>query len=94
VLTSHEDDQRVAATMRSGEILADQLRWHGMQASACAIKDTGQSPAQAIIEAALAAEATLLVMGAYGHSRARELIFGGVTRHVLEGAKIPVLLSH
>ncbi len=38
--------------------------------------------------------ATCIVMGAYGHSRARELVFGGVTRHMLQGCPIPLLLSH
>tara|TARA_R110001606_G_scaffold113634_1_gene240821 strand:+ start:283 stop:1110 length:828 start_codon:yes stop_codon:yes gene_type:complete len=38
--------------------------------------------------------ADLLVMGAYGHSRMREIVLGGVTRHVLEHAAVPVLLSH
>jgi nucleotide-binding universal stress UspA family protein len=34
----------------------------------------------------------LLVMGAYSHSRLRQLILGGVTRHVLEHATIPVMM--
>ena len=37
--------------------------------------------------------ADLLVMGAYSHSRLRELVFGGATRHVLREATIPVLFS-
>ena len=36
----------------------------------------------------------LLVMGAYGHSRFREFVFGGATRHVLQHMTVPVLLSH
>ena len=32
-------------------------------------------------------------MGAYGHSRLREIVLGGATREVLRGAEIPVLLS-
>ena len=36
----------------------------------------------------------LIVMGAYGHSRMRELIMGGVTRTILESMTAPVLLSH
>lgn len=36
----------------------------------------------------------LLVMGAYGHSRLREFVFGGATRHILQHMTIPVLLSH
>lgn len=36
----------------------------------------------------------LLVMGAYGHSRLREFVFGGATRHILEHMTVPVLMSH
>lgn len=36
----------------------------------------------------------LVVMGAYGHSRYREMIFGGVTRHMLRNMPIPCLMSH
>ena len=38
--------------------------------------------------------ADLLVMGAYGHSRARELLLGGATRSILASMTIPVLMSH
>jgi nucleotide-binding universal stress UspA family protein len=33
-------------------------------------------------------------MGAYTHSRLRELVFGGVTAHVLRACRIPTLLAH
>jgi nucleotide-binding universal stress UspA family protein len=36
----------------------------------------------------------LLVMGAYGHSRLREWILGGVTRHILKHMTVPVFMSH
>ncbi|HWT38890.1 MAG TPA: universal stress protein [Paraburkholderia sp.] len=38
--------------------------------------------------------ADLLVVGAYGHARARERVFGGVTRTMLESMTVPVLMSH
>jgi nucleotide-binding universal stress UspA family protein len=38
--------------------------------------------------------ADLLVMGAYGHSRMRELVFGGVTRHIVKHMTVPTLFSH
>ncbi len=38
--------------------------------------------------------ADLLVMGAYGHSRMRELLLGGATRSILASMTIPVLMSH
>ncbi len=39
-------------------------------------------------------DADLLVMGAYGHSRVRELVLGGVTRTILRQMTVPVLMSH
>ena len=38
--------------------------------------------------------ADLIVMGAYGHSRLRELVLGGATRHILQHMTVPVLMSH
>jgi len=38
--------------------------------------------------------ADLLVMGAYGRSRLRELVLGGATRHLLREMTVPVLMSH
>ena len=67
---------------------------HGITATA-----TSLSPATGDVGAALLAEAErldagIIVLGAYGHSRAREFIFGGVTRHVLHHAKTLLLLAH
>ena len=39
-------------------------------------------------------DADLIVMGGYGHSRLRELAFGGVTRNLLGEMTVPVLMSH
>jgi nucleotide-binding universal stress UspA family protein len=38
--------------------------------------------------------ADLMVMGCYGHTRLREFVFGGASRHVLKKMSIPVLMSH
>ena len=38
--------------------------------------------------------ADMLVMGCYGHSRLREFVFGGATRHVLDSMTVPVLMAH
>jgi Universal stress protein family len=38
--------------------------------------------------------ADLIVMGAYGHSRVREVLLGGATRSVLRSMTVPVLMSH
>ena len=39
-------------------------------------------------------DSDLIVMGAYGHSRMKELILGGATRTVLNSMTVPVLMSH
>jgi nucleotide-binding universal stress UspA family protein len=49
---------------------------------------------EAVLAGADAFSADLLVMGAYGRSRMRELVLGGATRHVLHHLPIPALMSH
>ncbi|MGA3401139.1 MAG: universal stress protein [Acetobacteraceae bacterium] len=49
---------------------------------------------QVLLDRAHALGADLLVMGAYGHNPLREMIFGGVTRYMLDHADLPVLLRH
>jgi nucleotide-binding universal stress UspA family protein len=50
--------------------------------------------ADAILSHAADSGADLLVMGGYGHSRLREFILGGATRHILQTMTVPVLMSH
>jgi nucleotide-binding universal stress UspA family protein len=47
-----------------------------------------------IEESAIELGAGLIVMGAYGHSRLRETLFGGVTRDLVTECRLPVLLAH
>ena len=77
----------------SGARLATNLVRHGLQVSARHLPRDASGAADTLLVAA-ASEAALVVMGAYGHSRLREWIFGGFTRHVLRGAKVPVLMMH
>ena len=49
---------------------------------------------ETLLACAEESSADLLVMGCYGHTRLREFVFGGASRHVLENATIPVLMSH
>lgn len=52
------------------------------------------SAADAILAYAADHDIDLIVMGAYGHSRLREVILGGVTRQIMRQMPVPVLLSH
>ncbi|NEK55273.1 universal stress protein, partial [Rhizobium leguminosarum] len=55
---------------------------------------TGDSPDSVIQAAALERKADLLVAGAFGHSRLREFVLGGVTRSLLTRLEMPALLCH
>ncbi len=69
------------------------LRWHGIAVSAQHLPADGRSAADRLMAAA-AERGALMVMGGYGHSRLRQWMFGGFTRHVLEAAAVPVLIAH
>ena len=81
-------------TAKSGQDLAAQLGWHGIDARAELIWDGGASAISHIRAAAAAQRASLVVMGAFSHSRTRERLFGGCTQAMLEGSERPVLLLH
>jgi nucleotide-binding universal stress UspA family protein len=53
-----------------------------------------RSIAEALIDAATVLNASYVVMGAYGHSRFRESVLGGVTRDMLRHSPVPLLLAH
>ncbi len=74
--------------------IAAHLRSRGVAVETVAIDACGDAAGAALLEQAQRFGAELLVMGAYGRSRFSEWILGGVTRHVLASAEIPVLLCH
>lgn len=78
----------------SAEMFALYLSRHGVDAELREAEPDDRTVGQGLLAAAMEFNANLLVMGAYSHSRLRELILGGVTRHVLDNAGIPVLMSH
>jgi nucleotide-binding universal stress UspA family protein len=76
------------------EAAAMMLERHGVAVQPKRVEQTdGRSTGEILLAQATAHGADLLVMGAYGHARVRELVFGGVTRHVLREARLPVLFS-
>jgi nucleotide-binding universal stress UspA family protein len=76
-----------------GARLMTALGWHGLNASTRHLRPDRLGAADTLLAAA-AEQSALVVMGAYGHSRLREWIFGGFTEHVLRGAAVPVLMMH
>ena len=73
--------------------LANYFTWHGV-ASETRTLPGGSQVGQVLLEDCKIVGADLLVMGAYTHSRMRQLILGGVTKHILGSAELPVLMAH
>ena len=74
--------------------LAAYLAWHGVKAETKTFAATDRSVGAALLRECADAGTDLLVMGAYTHSRMRQLILGGVTRHVLAEATVPLFMAH
>ena len=89
-------DQRAhGSNAEPGRDLANHLSRHGIDASADnLVRGNGISIPDAIISRLSDLGTDLLVMGAWGHSRLREFVLGGVTKRILQHAPIPVLMSH
>lgn len=86
-------DERRAAEEHAGNLAAN-LGRHGLQAKVEAV-EIGSASASDYLRSRLEEDgADLMVMGCYGHSRFRELVFGGVTRDILGGVKVPTVMSH
>ena len=66
---------------------------HGVKVEVRIVESSGASAASTLLARAREFRSDLVVMGAYGHSRLTELVFGGVTRTALESAELPVLMS-
>ncbi|HWA42079.1 MAG TPA: universal stress protein [Hypericibacter adhaerens] len=69
------------------------LERHGIEAGLVSVPFSGSTGEQ-IEQAAHQQAADLIVMGAYGHMRLVEFIFGGATRYILRHATLPVLIAH
>jgi nucleotide-binding universal stress UspA family protein len=78
----------------SAERLAANLKRHGVEARLEFPPAIGLSIGDALLNAVADLGADLLVMGAYGHSRMRELVFGGATRSLLAHMTAPTLFVH
>lgn len=94
VMVFEPEGSRSSHGENPGADIALYLARHGVKASAsrqfCSSDEVGVQ----ILSRAADLDADLIVMGAYGHSRVRELVLGGVTRTLLDSMTVPVLMSH
>jgi len=76
-----------------GADIARHLVRHGVRVDVRRMASGGEEVGRLIFSRASAFGADLVVMGAYGHSRLTEFVFGGATRTALHEARLPVLMS-
>lgn len=76
-----------------GTDLAEALARHGIEPEVRALPGRRSNAGLEILAQCEEFDADLLVMGAYGHSRLREYVFGGTTETVLNDCRIPILVS-
>jgi nucleotide-binding universal stress UspA family protein len=76
-----------------GGDIALYLARHGVTAVVDSLASAGRDVADVLKQHGVDISADLIVIGAYGHSRMREWIFGGVTRTMLDEATVPVLMA-
>jgi nucleotide-binding universal stress UspA family protein len=97
VVLSSEPGNNDASTANGhphAQELARFLESHGIEAISSGISDPDMGTTDAIVGQAAEMNADLIVMGAYGHTRLREIILGGVTRDLLKQAPVTLFLAH
>lgn len=94
-LWSEPSDARDGSAPAARDVwLEDWLQAHGVQAQMLHQGTNGRGVGDLLLSLAADRGSDLLVMGCYGHSRAREWLLGGVTRSVLRSMTLPVLMAH
>jgi nucleotide-binding universal stress UspA family protein len=83
-----EEDKELSA-----ELVRHLVR-HGLPATAALTKRHNLALFDLVMTRAIDADSDLIVMGAYGRSRWREMILGGMTRDMLNKMSLPVLMAH
>ena len=92
---SEPSDDRDGSAQAARDVwLEDWLRAHGVEAQVLHQGANGRGVGDLLLSLAADRGSDLLVMGCYGHSRAREWLLGGVTQRVLRSMTLPVLMAH
>jgi len=91
VLSLNADENHAAM---AGVDIAVHLARHDVTVEAQHLRGGDIGAGAALLSRAADFGADMLVMGAYGHARWRELVLGGVTEHMLDHMTLPVFMSH
>jgi nucleotide-binding universal stress UspA family protein len=73
---------------------ARHLQLNGVEAETREAASNGRGGGEAVLAEAAALGADMLVMGAYTHSRFRQMFFGGATSQIMAEAELPVFMAH
>lgn len=97
LLTTADEILVVTANLRNttpAMDIATHLARHGIKVETKNVQIDDISIGDILINTAGESGSDLIVMGAYGHTRLNELVFGGATRHILKHMTVPVMMSH
>lgn len=87
------EESRLEAPNGANDLLA-YLKLYGLDAEIRPFTASAATAGRALLQHAQDAGATTMLMGAYGQSRRRELVMGGVTQHIVDHSELPVLMMH
>jgi len=88
--TSHYEEH----TATQKKVILSYLANHGIKAEVSTCIDNHLDAGDTMLAEAIDNDKDLIVMGAYGHSRLREIVLGGATRHLLKQMTVPIFISH
>lgn len=94
VVVIEPEDTELSDASTPGAGLCEHLARHDIKAEAKVIAGSDVDAGDLLLSHAADVDANLIVMGAYGHSRLRQMVLGGMTRHMLTHMTVPVLMSH
>lgn len=94
IVSVSKNDKDEKYNMIRCEQLQRHLSHHGIFTDAFAPDKSPKGAGYTIYESALEYNAELIVMGAYGHSRFREIMLGGTTKYLIQNSTLPLLVSN
>ena len=74
--------------------MKDYVSRYAKNVKVTSLKADDEAIGRLLIDKTAEEDGSVLVMGAYSHSRLRERVFGGTTEYVLHNADVPVLMMH
>ena len=93
VWVNPQSEHELARDIPAADICAALAR-HGVKCQATEQVKPRAGVGETLLACAKDMDADLLIMGFYGHTRLREFVFGGASRHILTRMQVPVLMSH